>query len=171
MAGTTNWKDVDLTDYPDLAESLESADVNNWDLDSDQLLDLAASLSDFFSGTNSINDVIKDIPGDNLVKMKKLLDADSNFYDNYFKENPLSNGKSSARNTAANKHVNVGNPKLHASPGSHYLPDVSLFGDKTTNVGSVASTTQDPKNDTNIPNFYSTDEIEDDFDWESILET
>lgn len=49
MAGSYNWTNVDLAQFPALMESMRSLDQNNWSLNRDQFLDLASSLTDFFT--------------------------------------------------------------------------------------------------------------------------
>ncbi|KAK1157274.1 hypothetical protein AOXY_G24895 [Acipenser oxyrinchus oxyrinchus] len=54
IASSYNWADVDLSPFQGLKESMRQADLNNWSLDPSQIADLCSSINQFFTRTGVI---------------------------------------------------------------------------------------------------------------------
>nr|XP_033777218.1 forkhead box protein J3 isoform X2 [Geotrypetes seraphini] len=55
IASSVNWSDVDLSQFQGLMESMRQADLKNWSLDQVQFADLCSSLNQFFTQTGLIH--------------------------------------------------------------------------------------------------------------------
>ncbi|KAM8862421.1 forkhead box protein J3-like isoform 2-T5 [Spinachia spinachia] len=54
IATSYNWADVDLSPFQGLKESMRQAELNNWSLDAAQVADLCSSINQFFAATGVI---------------------------------------------------------------------------------------------------------------------
>lgn len=54
IATSYNWADVDLSPFQGLKESMRQAELNNWSLDAAQMADLCSSINQFFTATGVI---------------------------------------------------------------------------------------------------------------------
>ncbi|KAG2459560.1 FOXJ3 protein, partial [Polypterus senegalus] len=152
IASSYNWADVDLSPFQGLKESMRQADLNNWSLDPAQIADLCSSINQFFTRTGVI-------PPQGTI------------------QTPVCHSTMHSNKTG--QHIATGNmyidtrQNLHAPmmgpPGYPHMPPMSSAGPAMT--GHHATMNQQHM----IPpaNFQMrrlpTDDIQDDFDWDSIV--
>ncbi|XP_075046002.1 forkhead box protein J3 [Mixophyes fleayi] len=153
IASSANWSDVDLSQFQGLMESMRQADLKNWSLDQVQLADLCSSLSEFFNHTGFIH------PQSNV-------------------QSPACHGN--MHSTKPSQHLGTGNLYLDSRQnvptsmmGPPSYPHLSPMG----NTGSGLSGHHGVMNQPHmIPSYNSqmrrslpADDIQDDFDWDSIV--
>ncbi|XP_071805147.1 forkhead box protein J3-like [Asterias amurensis] len=159
----TNWSDVDVSQFQGLMESMKQADSKNWSLEPAQFADLAASLNQFFQQTgllsNSTNLLGLSLGGTSATSASGS-GFNSSQHSNYSNSttghssimgspNLLSPNSSSASLGLSPHHMSV-SPRHHTTmqpPRQHQVP--------TVHVQTVPS----------FPN----DDVEDTFDWDSIV--
>ncbi|KAG7472842.1 hypothetical protein MATL_G00113230 [Megalops atlanticus] len=151
IASSYNWSDVDLSPFQGLKESMRQADLNNWSLDPAQIADLCSSINQFFTRTGVI-------PPQGAVQP------------------PVCHG--SMHPSKPNQHINTGNlymdsrqnmPPMMGPPGYPHMPPMSSAG--PTMTGHHAQMNQ--QHMISPGNFQMrrmpADDIQDDFDWDSIV--
>ncbi|KAG9482371.1 forkhead box protein J3 [Eleutherodactylus coqui] len=153
IASSHNWSDVDLSQFQGLMESMRQADLKNWSLDQVQLADLCSSLSEFFNHTGFIH------PQSNV-------------------QSPICHGN--MHNTKPTQHLGTGNLYLDSRqnvptsmmgpPGYTHLPPMSTTGSGLSgHHGVMNQPHMMPSTNFHIRRPLPADDIQDDFDWDSIV--
>ncbi|KAI1892537.1 hypothetical protein AGOR_G00134610 [Albula goreensis] len=151
IASSYNWADVDLSPFQGLKESMRQADLNNWSLDPAQIADLCSSINQFFTRTGVIQPQGAVQPS-------------------------VCHG--SMHPNKPNQHINTGNlymdsrqnmPPMMGPPGYPHMPPMSSAG--PTMTGHHPQMNQ--QHMISPGNFQMRrmppDDIQDDFDWDSIV--
>ncbi|KAJ8388958.1 hypothetical protein AAFF_G00125190 [Aldrovandia affinis] len=151
IASSYNWADVDLSPFQGLKESMRQADLNNWSLDPAQIADLCSSINQFFTRTGVIQPQGAVQPS-------------------------VCHG--SMHPNKPNQHINTGNlymdsrqnmPPMMGPPGYPHMPPMSSAG--PTMTGHHPQMNQ--QHMISPGNFQMrrmpADDIQDDFDWDSIV--
>ncbi|XP_023693194.1 forkhead box protein J3 [Paramormyrops kingsleyae] len=151
IASSYNWADVDLSPFQGLKESMRQAELNNWSLEPTQIADLCSSINQFFARTG-------------VIQPQGAVQP------------PVCHG--SMHPNKPGQHINTGNmymesrqnlPALMGPPGYPHMPPMSSAG--PTMTGHHTQMNQQHL----IPpgNFQMrrmpADDIQDDFDWDSIV--
>ncbi|XP_006783271.1 forkhead box protein J3 isoform X2 [Neolamprologus brichardi] len=150
IASSYNWADVDLSPFQGLRESMRQAELNNWSLEPTQIADLCSSINQFFARTGVIQ------PQGTV-------------------QPPVCHG--SMHTNKPSQHLNTGNlymdsrqsMSMMVPPAYPHMPPMSSAG--PTMTGHHAQMNQQHM----IParNFQmhrmQADDIQDDFDWDSIV--
>ncbi|XP_056400643.1 forkhead box protein J3 [Hyla sarda] len=153
IASSANWTDVDLSQFQGLMESMRQADLKNWSLDQVQLADLCSSLSEFFNHTGFIH------PQSNV-------------------QSPVCHGN--MHNAKPTQHLGTGNVYLDSRqnvptsmmgpPGYTHLPPMSTTGSGLSgHHGVMNQAHMMPSTNFHIRRPLPADDIQDDFDWDSIV--
>ncbi|XP_056107417.1 forkhead box protein J3 isoform X1 [Rhinichthys klamathensis goyatoka] len=150
IASSYNWADVDLSPFQGLKESMRQAELNNWSLEPTQMADLCSSINQFFARTG--------IQPQGAVQP------------------PVCHG--SMHPNKPSPHINTGNmymdsrqslSSMMGPPGYPHMPPMSSAG--PTMTGHHAQMNQ--QHMMSAGNFQMrrmpTDDIQDDFDWDSIV--
>ncbi|KAJ8371242.1 hypothetical protein SKAU_G00112700 [Synaphobranchus kaupii] len=151
IASSYNWTDVDLSPFQGLKESMRQADLNNWSLDPGQIADLCSSINQFFTRTG-------------VIQPQGAVQP------------PVCH--SSMHPNKPNQHINTGNlymdsrqsmSPMMGPPGYPHMPPMSSVG--PTMTGHHPQMNQ--QHMISPGNFQMrrmpADEIQDDFDWDSIV--
>nr|XP_020145648.1 forkhead box protein J3 isoform X5 [Microcebus murinus] len=154
IASSVNWSDVDLSQFQGLMESMRQADLKNWSLDQVQFADLCSSLNQFFTQTG-------------------LIHSQSNVQQN------VCHG--AMHPTKPSQHIGTGNlyidsrqnlpPSVMPPPGYPHLPQ-ALSTPGTTMAGHHGAMNQQhmmPSQAFQMRRSLPPDDIQDDFDWDSIV--
>uniref|UniRef100_A0A673GU10 Forkhead box protein J3-like n=2 Tax=Sinocyclocheilus rhinocerous TaxID=307959 RepID=A0A673GU10_9TELE len=150
IASSYNWADVDLSPFQGLKESMRQAELNNWSLEPTQIADLCSSINQFFARTG--------IQPQGAVQP------------------PVCHG--SMHPNKPSPHINTGNmymdsrqslSSMMGPPGYPHMPPMSSAG--PTMTGHHAQMNQQhmmPAGSFQIRRMPA-DDIQDDFDWDSIV--
>ncbi|KAM7098193.1 forkhead box protein J3 isoform 4-T5 [Molossus nigricans] len=154
IASSVNWSDVDLSQFQGLMESMRQADLKNWSLDQVQFADLCSSLNQFFTQTG-------------------LIHSQSNVQQN------VCHG--AMHPTKPSQHIGTGNlyidsrqnlpPSVMPPPGYPHIPQ-ALSTPGTTITGHHGAMNQQhmmPSQAFQMRRSLPPDDIQDDFDWDSIV--
>uniref|UniRef100_A0A4W2EWF0 Forkhead box J3 n=1 Tax=Bos indicus x Bos taurus TaxID=30522 RepID=A0A4W2EWF0_BOBOX len=154
IASSVNWSDVDLSQFQGLMESMRQADLKNWSLDQVQFADLCSSLNQFFTQTG-------------------LIHSQSNVQQN------VCHG--AMHPTKPSQHIGTGNlyidsrqnlpPSVMPPPGYPHIPQ-ALSTPGTTIAGHHGAMSQQhmmPSQAFQMRRSLPPDDIQDDFDWDSIV--
>ncbi|XP_036203167.1 forkhead box protein J3 isoform X4 [Myotis myotis] len=154
IASSVNWSDVDLSQFQGLMESMRQADLKNWSLDQVQFADLCSSLNQFFTQTG-------------------LIHSQSNVQQN------VCHG--AMHPTKPSQHIGTGNlyidsrqnlpPSVMPPPGYPHIPQ-ALSTAGTTITGHHGAMNQQhmmPSQAFQMRRSLPPDDIQDDFDWDSIV--
>lgn len=154
IASSVNWSDVDLSQFQGLMESMRQADLKNWSLDQVQFADLCSSLNQFFTQTG-------------------LIHSQSNVQQN------VCHG--AMHPTKPSQHIGTGNlymdsrqnlpPSVMPTPGYPHIPQ-ALSTPGTTMAGHHGALNQQhvmPSQAFQMRRALPPDDIQDDFDWDSIV--
>ncbi|XP_050654671.1 forkhead box protein J3 isoform X4 [Macaca thibetana thibetana] len=154
IASSVNWSDVDLSQFQGLMESMRQADLKNWSLDQVQFADLCSSLNQFFTQTG-------------------LIHSQSNVQQN------VCHG--AMHPTKPSQHIGTGNlyidsrqnlpPSVMPPPGYPHIPQ-ALSTPGTTMAGHHRAMNQQhmmPSQAFQMRRSLPPDDIQDDFDWDSIV--
>ncbi|XP_072442733.1 forkhead box protein J3 isoform X10 [Chiloscyllium punctatum] len=158
IASSFNWSDVDLSQFQGLMESMKQADLNNWSLDPVQFADLCSSLNQFFTQTG-------------------LIQSQGNMQPSVC--------HSTMHSQKPNQHISTGSlyidsrQNLPASmmgpPGYPHLPPLSTPGPAMTghhagmNQQHMMSPSSFQMHRPMSQHHNPADDIQDDFDWDSIV--
>ncbi|XP_028921228.1 forkhead box protein J3 isoform X2 [Ornithorhynchus anatinus] len=154
IASSVNWSDVDLSQFQGLMESMRQADLKNWSLDQVQFADLCSSLNQFFTQTG-------------------LIHSQSNV------QQTVCHG--AMHPTKPSQHIGTGNlyidsrpnlpPSVMAPPGYPHIPQ-PLSTPGATMAGHHGAMNQQhmlPSSAFQMRRPLPPDDIQDDFDWDSIV--
>ncbi|CAH1239497.1 FOXJ3 [Branchiostoma lanceolatum] len=160
LAGSYNWGDIDMSQFQGLMESMKQADLNNWCLDPSQFSDLCSSLSRFFNQT-----------GIAQAASTRLHDGGNDPLGASKASNASSYGSSHHSGSLGNRTSMTGS--MHLS-GNH-LSVMNASG-STSSLGSHHSVSPraHPRPQHPIPvesaaSQFTNDDIEDDFNWDSLV--
>ncbi|XP_068096646.1 forkhead box protein J3 isoform X2 [Hyperolius riggenbachi] len=155
IASSANWSDVDLSQFQGLMESMRQADLKNWSLDQGQLADLCSSLSEFFNHTGFIH------PQSNV-------------------QSPVCHGNMHSSKPA--QHLSTGNVYLDSRqnvnvptsmmgpPNYPHMPPMSTTGSGLSgHHGVMSQAHMMPSSNFHMRRPLPADDIQDDFDWDSIV--
>ncbi|KAJ8264918.1 hypothetical protein COCON_G00140170 [Conger conger] len=151
IASSYNWADVDLSPFQGLKESMRQADLNNWSLDPGQIADLCSSINQFFTRTGVI-------PPHGAVQP------------------PVCH--SSMHPNKPNQHINTGNlymdtrqamSPMMGPPGYPHMPPMSSAGPTLTGHHPQMNQQHMISPGTFQMRRLPADDIQDDFDWDSIV--
>uniref|UniRef100_A0A8C4DMW0 Fork-head domain-containing protein n=2 Tax=Dicentrarchus labrax TaxID=13489 RepID=A0A8C4DMW0_DICLA len=150
IASSYNWADVDLSPFQGLRESMRQAELNNWSLEPTQIADLCSSINQFFARTGVIQ------PQGTV-------------------QPPVCHG--SMHPNKPSQHINTGNlymdsrqsMSMMGPPGYPHMPPMSSTG--PTMTGHHAQMNQQHMIPTRNFQMHRmpADDIQDDFDWDSIV--
>ncbi|XP_028266430.1 forkhead box protein J3-like [Parambassis ranga] len=179
IATSYNWADVDLSPFQGLKESMRQAELNNWSLDPAQMADLCSSINQFFTATGVI-------PPQGATHSQPQVQH----------PNPPSAPQHPAQPHAAmhpkpshhsqhgqhNQHISTGNmymdsrqniSSLMGPPGYPHMPPMSSTAPTMTGHHSQLSQQQQqhalPPGHFQVRRMLAADDIQDDFDWDSIV--
>ncbi|XP_068924258.1 forkhead box protein J3 isoform X3 [Petaurus breviceps papuanus] len=154
IASSVNWSDVDLSQFQGLMESMRQADLKNWSLDQVQFADLCSSLNQFFTQTG-------------------LIHSQSNVQQSVC--------HNAMHPTKPSQHIGTGNlyidsrqnlpPSVMPPPGYPHIPQ-SLSTPGSTIAGHHGAMSQQhmmPSSAFQMRRPLPPDDIQDDFDWDSIV--
>uniref|UniRef100_A0A665URH5 Forkhead box protein J3-like n=1 Tax=Echeneis naucrates TaxID=173247 RepID=A0A665URH5_ECHNA len=150
IASSYNWADVDLSPFQGLRESMRQAELNNWSLEPTQIADLCSSINQFFARTGVIQPQGAVQPS-------------------------VCHG--SMHPNKPSQHLNTGNlymdsrqsMSMMGPPGYPHMPPMSSAG--PTMTGHHAQMNQQHMIPTRNFQMHrmQADDIQDDFDWDSIV--
>ncbi|KAG5275315.1 hypothetical protein AALO_G00146040, partial [Alosa alosa] len=153
IASSYNWADVDLSPFQGLKESMRQAELNNWSLEPTQIADLCSSINQFFTRTGVI-------PPQGAV--------------------PPAVCHGAMHPNKPSQHINTGNmymdsrqtmSSMMGPPGYPHMPPMSSAGPTMTPHGHHPQMNQQhmmPPGNFQMRQMPA-DDIQDDFDWDSIV--
>nr|XP_048290539.1 forkhead box protein J3 isoform X4 [Myodes glareolus] len=154
IASSVNWSDVDLSQFQGLMESMRQADLKNWSLDQVQFADLCSSLNQFFTQTG-------------------LIHSQSNVQQNVC-HGAMHPAKPSQHIGAGNLYIDSRQnlpPSVMPPPGYPHIPQ-ALSTPGATMAGHHGAMNQQhmmPSQAFQMRRSLPPDDIQDDFDWDSIV--
>lgn len=150
IASSYNWADVDLSPFQGLRESMRQAELNNWSLEPTQIADLCSSINQFFARTG-------------VIQQQGAVQPS------------VCHG--SMHPNKPSQHLNTGNlymdsrqsMSMMGPPGYPHMPPMSSAGPPMT--GHHAQMNQQHMIPTRNFQMHRmpADDIQDDFDWDSIV--
>ncbi|XP_016321847.1 forkhead box protein J2-like isoform X2 [Sinocyclocheilus anshuiensis] len=173
IASSLDWANIDLTSHPDLVESMRQAELCDWALDSTLFTSLCDSLNRFFTQKGLINSSSGgpssfgqmapppiNMPTTNLPSLASLTQPSPLIYSSQL---PPGTGEPPIQSTRRTLTPHTQNRTAQRSPGLQPTTSQPL----TPN----ALQTQ-PLTPTGRPHFKkgNSEEIQDDFDWDSLIE-
>nr|XP_033777219.1 forkhead box protein J3 isoform X3 [Geotrypetes seraphini] len=155
IASSVNWSDVDLSQFQGLMESMRQADLKNWSLDQVQFADLCSSLNQFFTQTGLIHP-------QSSVQQSVC-------------HNTMHPAKPPQHIATGNLYIDSRqnlSPSMMGPPGYPHIPPQLGTPGPTISVGHHGAMSQQHMMPS--PNFHirpplPPEEIEDDFNWDSIV--
>ncbi|KAK7896680.1 hypothetical protein WMY93_022005 [Mugilogobius chulae] len=178
IATSYNWADVDLSPFQGLKESMRQAELNNWTLDAAQMADLCSSINQFFTATgvippqSSSHSSHPSHPPQSGPSQAQQQHAGGGMHQ-----------KSSQHNQHGqhNQHISTGslymdsrqNMSLMGPPAYSHLPPINSTAPSLTGHHSQLNQPQPhslgPAGHFQVRRMLTTDDIQDDFDWDSIV--
>ncbi|XP_051957948.1 forkhead box protein J3-like isoform X1 [Xyrauchen texanus] len=150
IASSYNWADVDLSPFQGLKESMRQAELNNWSLEPTQIADLCSSINHFFAHTG--------------IQTQGAVQP------------PVCH--SSMHPNKPSSHINAGNmymdtrqslSSMMGPPGYPHMPPMSSAGPTITGHHTPMNQQQMMPAGNCQMRRMPTDDIQDDFDWDSIV--
>ncbi|XP_061639218.1 forkhead box protein J3-like isoform X7 [Phyllopteryx taeniolatus] len=183
IATSYNWADVDLSPFQGLKESMRQAELNNWSLDAAQIADLCSSINQFFTATGVIPP-----QGAALSQPPVAHPAAPRAPQHPAQPHGDMHPKASQHNQHGQL-IRTGNmymdsrqniPSLMGPPGYPHMPPISntapaMTGDSSITLlsGHHSQLSQQqhmlPPGHFQVRRMLATDDIQDDFDWDSIV--
>ncbi|XP_038125279.1 forkhead box protein J3 isoform X2 [Cyprinodon tularosa] len=151
IASSYNWADVDLSPFQGLRESMRQAELNNWCLEPRQIADLCSSIDQFFARTG-------------VIQQQGAV------------QSPVCH--SSMHTNKPSQHLNTGNlymdtrqsmPPMMGPPGYPHMPPMSNTGPTMTGHHAQMNQQHMIPSRTFQMHRMQPDDIQDDFDWDSIV--
>ncbi|KAM9342680.1 forkhead box protein J3-like [Pholidichthys leucotaenia] len=186
IATSYNWADVDLSPFQGLKESMRQAELNNWSLDAAQMADLCSSINQFFEATGVIPP-----QSSTHTQPQAQHPAPQHPAQPHGAMHPKPGHHSQhGQHTPHNQHLSTGNmymdsrqniSSLMGPPGYPHMPPMSntaptMTGDATIALltghhGQMSQQQQHalPPGHFQVRRMLTTDDIQDDFDWDSIV--
>uniref|UniRef100_A0A3Q1BBK5 Fork-head domain-containing protein n=1 Tax=Amphiprion ocellaris TaxID=80972 RepID=A0A3Q1BBK5_AMPOC len=150
IASSYNWADVDLSPFQGLRESMRQAELNNWSLEPTQIADLCSSINQFFARTG-------------VIQPQGAV------------QSPVCHG--SMHTNKPSQHLNTGNlymdsrqsMSMMGPPGYPHMPTMSTAGPTmTAHHAQMNQQHMIPTRNFQMHRMPA-DDIQDDFDWDSIV--
>ncbi|CAG6021272.1 unnamed protein product [Menidia menidia] len=173
IATSYNWADVDLSPFQGLKESMRQAELNNWSLDPNQMADLCSSINQFFTATGVIPP-----QGTPHQQAQVQLNAAPSAPQHPAQPHGALHPKHSLHGQH-NQHINTGNmymdsrqniSSLMGPPGYPHMPPMSNTPPNMTAHHSQLSQQHTlPPGHFQVRRMLAADDIQDDFDWDSIV--
>ncbi|XP_056130328.1 forkhead box protein J3-like [Lampris incognitus] len=181
IATSYNWADVDLSPFQGLKESMRQAELNNWSLDPAQMADLCSSINQFFTATGVI-------PPQGAVQSQPQAQHRTTPPASQHPAQPHGAMHSKAtqhtqhgQHNQHNQHIGSGSMYMDSRqnmaammgpPGYPHMPPMSNTG--PTMTGHHSQLSQQPQHMLPQGHFQmrrlpAADDIQDDFDWDSIV--
>ncbi|KAG7227039.1 hypothetical protein INR49_022386 [Caranx melampygus] len=182
IATSYNWADVDLSPFQGLKESMRQAELNNWSLDAAQMADLCSSINQFFTATGVIPPQGTTHPQPQ-VQHPTPPGAPQHPAQPHGAMHPkASQHNQHGQHNQHNQHISTGNmymesrqniSSLMGPPGYPHMPPMSNTAPAMTGHHSQLSQQQQqhtlPPGHFQVRRMLATDDIQDDFDWDSIV--
>ncbi|CAL8251387.1 unnamed protein product [Arctogadus glacialis] len=176
IATSYNWSDVDLSPFQGLKESMRQAALNNWSLDGAQMADLCSSINQFFSATGVIPAQTGSLP--TAAQAQHPTPQPGSTQQSHGALHPKA-GQAQQHS----QHISSGNMYMDSRqsisammtpPGYPHLPHLAQTGPPTTGLHSQLSQQQQhmlppPPGHFTMRRLPAADDIQDDFDWDSIV--
>ncbi|XP_016345402.1 forkhead box protein J3 isoform X1 [Sinocyclocheilus anshuiensis] len=153
IASSYNWADVDLSPFQGLKESMRQAELNNWSLEPTQIADLCSSINQFFARTG--------------IQPQGAVQPPVCHGSMHPKPNPHINTVCFSGNMYMDSRQSLSS--MMGPPGYPHMPPMSSAG--PTMTGHHAQMNQQhmmPAGNFQIRRMPA-DDIQDDFDWDSIV--
>uniref|UniRef100_A0A3Q0T008 Forkhead box J3 n=1 Tax=Amphilophus citrinellus TaxID=61819 RepID=A0A3Q0T008_AMPCI len=153
IATSYNWADVDLSPFQGLKESMRQAELSNWSLDAAQMADLCSSINQFFMATGVI-------PPQGATHPQPQVQHSAPHCP--FVYSPTGNMYMDSRQNISS---------LMGPPGYPHMPPMSNTAPTMTGDSSIAQQQQHtlPPGHFQVRRMLAADDIQDDFDWDSIV--
>ncbi|XP_067382541.1 forkhead box protein J3-like isoform X3 [Channa argus] len=178
IATSYNWADVDLSPFQSLKESMRQAELNNWSLDATQVANLCSSINQFFTATGVIPPQGATHPQPQ-VQHQTPPGAPQHPAQPHRAMHP----KASQHNQHGqhNQHISTGNmymdsrqniSSLMGPPGYPHMPPMSNTAPTMTGHHSQLNQQQQhtlAPGHFQVRRMLAADDIQDDFDWDSIV--
>ncbi|XP_047464502.1 forkhead box protein J3-like isoform X2 [Mugil cephalus] len=179
IATSYNWADVDLSPFQGLKESMRQAELNNWSLDAAQMADLCSSINQFFTATGVIP---PQGAGHSQPQVQHATPPSAPQHPaqphGAMHPKPSHHGQHGQHN----QHISTGNmymdsrqniSSLMGPPGYSHIPPMSNTAPAMTGHHSQLSQQQQqhglPPGHFQVRRLLAADDIQDDFDWDSIV--
>ncbi|XP_028309740.1 forkhead box protein J3-like isoform X2 [Gouania willdenowi] len=180
IATSYNWADVDLSPFQGLKESMRQAELNNWTLDGPQMADLCSSINQFFTATGVIVPQSATHPQPQ-VQHQTPASVSQHPAQPHGAMHPKHSHHS--QHGQHNHHISTGNlyidsrqsiSSLMGPPGYPHMPPMSNTAPTMTGHHSHLSQQQQqqhglPPGHFQVRRMLAGDDIQDDFDWDSIV--
>ncbi|KAM6925243.1 forkhead box protein J3-like isoform 2-T2 [Xenentodon cancila] len=182
VATRYNWADIDLSPFQGLKESMRQAELSNWSLDATQMADLCSSINQFFTATG----IIPPQGGTHQqpqVQHPTAPSAPLHPPQPHGAMHPKPGHHSQhAQHNQHNHHIGTGTiymdsrqslSSLMGPPGYPHMPPMSNTAPNMTGHHSQLSQQQQqntlPPGHFQVRRMLPADDIQDDFDWDSIV--
>ncbi|XP_041860619.1 forkhead box protein J3-like isoform X2 [Melanotaenia boesemani] len=173
VATSYNWADVDLSPFQGLKESMRQAELNNWSLDAAQMADLCSSINQFFTATGVIPPQGATHPQPQ-VQHTTAPSAPLHPAQPHGAMHPKP-----SHHSQHGQHIGTGNmymdsrqsiSSLMGPPGYPHMPPMSNTAPNMTGHHSQLSQQHAlPAGHFQVRRMLTADDIQDDFDWDSIV--
>uniref|UniRef100_UPI003AAF43FC forkhead box protein J3-like n=1 Tax=Centroberyx gerrardi TaxID=166262 RepID=UPI003AAF43FC len=181
IATSYNWADVDLSPFQGLKESMRQAELNNWSLDAAQMADLCSSINQFFTATGVIPPQGAAQPQPQAQHPTPPPAPQHPAQPHGAMHPKASQHNQHGQHNQHNQHIGTGNmymdsrqnmSSLMGPPGYPHLPPMSSTAPSMTGHHSQLSQQQQhmlPPGHFQMRRMQAADDIQDDFDWDSIV--
>ncbi|XP_010781036.1 forkhead box protein J3-like [Notothenia coriiceps] len=179
IATSYNWADVDLSPFQGLKESMRQAELNNWSLDPAQMSDLCSSINQFFTATGVIPPQGATHPQPQ-VQHPTPPGAPQHPAQPHGAMHPkASQHNQHGQHNQHHQHISTGNmyidsrQSISSLMGPPGYPHISPMGNTApTMTGHLIQLSQQhrlPLGHFQVRRMLAADDIQDDFDWDSIV--
>ncbi|XP_035500972.2 forkhead box protein J3-like [Scophthalmus maximus] len=181
IATSYNWADVDLSPFQGLKESMRQAELNNWSLDPAQMADLCSSINQFFAATGVIPPQGAAHPQAQVQHPTPPGAAQHPAQPHGAMHPKASQHNQHGQHSQHGQHISTGNmymdsrqniSSLMGPPGYPHMPPMSNTAPTMTGHHSQLSQQQQhalPPGHFQVRRMLAADDIQDDFDWDSIV--
>nr|XP_020471256.1 forkhead box protein J3-like [Monopterus albus] len=191
IATSYNWADVDLSPFQGLKESMRQAELNNWSLDAAQMADLCSSINQFFTATGVIPPQSATHPQPQVQHPTPPGAPQHPAQPHRAMHPKASQHNHHGQHNQHNQHISTGNmymdsrqniSPLMGPPGYPHMPPMSNTAPTMTGDSSLALLTGHPSQLSQqqqphtlppghfqVRRMLTADDIQDDFDWDSIV--
>ncbi|XP_062246927.1 forkhead box protein J3-like [Platichthys flesus] len=180
IATSYNWADVDLSPFQGLKENMRQAELNNWSLDAAQMADLCSSINQFFTATGVIPPQGATHP-QAQVQHPTAPGAPQHPAQPHGAMHPkASQHHQHGQHNQHSQHISTGNMYMDSRqnisslmgppPGYPHMPPMSNTAPTMTGHHSQLSQQHAlPPGHFQVRRMLAADDIQDDFDWDSIV--
>ncbi|XP_060912576.1 forkhead box protein J3-like isoform X2 [Labrus mixtus] len=182
IATSYNWADVDLSPFQGLKKSMQRAELNNWSLDTTTIADLCSSINKFFTATGVIPPQGATHPQPQVQHPTLPVTPQHPAQQHGAMHSKASQHTQHGQHNQHNQHVSMGNmymdsrqsiSSLMGPPGYPHMPPISNTAPNITGHLSQLSQQQLqprlPLGHFQVRRMLTADDIQDDFDWDSIV--